>query len=339
MSIGWALRGSLGGGPLNAMIPGALWAMAVALVRKWTAREASLFVGLAAIGIGLGGQETYSQTINLLSEPDTRLWGLLGLAVKGMVWGMLGAAMISLAWLKPKRPLTLSLVLLVATQFGWQFLNQPKLIYFSNRFIQPRQELWAGLGCSALALLLLLRHPIASRLALWGVLGGAIGFSSGSLFHLVPVSGFPATVLMELSFGLVLGACLHFALPEESPAPADPLQGWQHFSYPLLAVITIAVNLYLPVRFGFTAVVAILLLIPPRYPQLGWILGFSVTLATACFELYNTHPMWAIALAFAPQALLAWWLTHRETFILPALLLLLGCCTWISALQNFPLLR
>ncbi len=76
-------------------------------------------------------------------------------------------------------------------------------------------------------------------------------------------------------------------------------------------------------RFSFTAAVAILLLILPRYPQLGWTLG----------------PTWAIALAIAPQSLLAWWLGHREIFNLQAMLLLLGCCTWIYALQNFPILR
>ena len=339
MSIGWAIRGSMGTDPLAAMIPGALWAMAVAFARKWTAREASLFVALAALGIGLGGQETYSQTIELLREPDTRLWGLLGIAIKGMVWGMLGGALISLAWLTPRRPITISLLLLVATQFGWQFMNQPKLIYFSNRIIQPRQEIWAGLAFSAIALLLLLRHPIANQLALFGAIGGAIGFSSGSLFNLLPLSGFPATKLMELSFGLLLGGLLYLAVPEEAPAPADPVAGWQHFTYPLLAALTIAVHLYLPVRFSFTSAVAILLLILPRYPQLGWTLGFSVTLAAACFELHKTHPTWAIALAIAPQSLLAWWLGHREIFNLQAMLLLLGCCTWIYALQNFPILR
>ena len=335
MSIAWALRGSLGGGPLAAMIPGALWAMAVASARKWNAREASLFVGVAAIGIGLGGQETYSQTVGLLREPDTRLWGLLGLAIKGMVWGLLGGSIISLAWLTPKRPLTVSLVLLVATQFGWQFLNQPKLIYFSNRIIQPRQEIWAGLGFSALALLLLLRHPIANRLALFGAIGGAIGFSFGSLFTLVPVSAFPGLKLMELSFGLALGAFLYFAIPSEAPLSAAPLKAWQHFSYPVLAAITIAINLYLPVRFSFTAAAAILLLILPRYPQLGWTIGFSVTLAAACFELHATHEFWAIALAVAPQALLAWWLASRKTFNLHAMLLLLVCCVWIWKLQSF----
>lgn len=63
MSIGWALRGSIGGGPLGAMIPGALFAMAVAHQRKWTAREAALFVGLSAVGIGLGGQMTYGLSL------------------------------------------------------------------------------------------------------------------------------------------------------------------------------------------------------------------------------------------------------------------------------------
>ena len=101
---------------------------------------------------------------------------------------------------------------------------------------------------------------------------------------------------------------MYLAVPEEAPASADPVAGWQHFLY--------------PVRFSFKSAVAILLLILPRYPQLGWTLGFSVTLATA-------HPTWAIALAIARQSLLAWWLGHREIFNLHAMLLLPGCCTWI----------
>ena len=106
-----------------------------------------------------------------------------------------------------------------------------------------------------------------------------------AFFNLLPISEVPATKLMELSFGLLLGGLLYLAVPEEAPAPADPVAGWQHFTYPLLAALTIAVHLYLPVRFSFTSAVAILLLILPRYPQLGWTLGFSVTLAAACFEL------------------------------------------------------
>ena len=339
MSIGWALRGSIGGGPLGAMIPGALWAIGIAYQRKWTAGQASFFVGLSALAIGLGGQMTYGQTIGLLREPDTRLWGLLGLTLKGAIWGLLGGAVMSLALLMPKRPLTISLVLMVATQLGWQFVNQPKLIYFSNRVIKPREEIWAGLGLSALALILLLRRPVIYRLAGYGALGGAIGFGAGSLFNLVPVAGFPGWKMMEFSFGFVLGTLLHFAVPPEAPEEAGAPKAWHVWCYPLLAVFTVGVDLYLSVRFAFTAVVAMLLLVLPRHPQLGWGLGVSVTLAAACAELYQSHRVWAVALAIGPAALLGWWQLHRSVFHREALALLLGCCCWIYALEYFPFLR
>ncbi len=331
MSIGWALRGSIGGGPLGAMIPGALWAMAIARRRRWTINEASLFAGLCALGIGLGGQETYGQTIELLRDPATRLWGLAGLTLKGAVWGLLGGVVISLAWLLPKRALTPALLLVVATQVGWQFINHPKLLYFSHPYLQPREEIWAGHLLSALALLGYLRSPIANKLALFGALGGAFGFGAGSLFNLVPLANFPGWKCMEFSFGLVLSAALSIAVPKEAPQQADgpaPL-----FAYPLLAAVVIGIELNLSVRFAYSAATALLLLGLARYPQLGWPLAFSVTLAAACLDLYKVYPAWAVAFAILPQALLP------RLSILQAMVTLLACCCAIYALEYFPLFR
>ncbi len=339
MSIGWALRGSIGGGPLGAMIPGALWAMAIAHQKKWSASQASLFIGLCTLGIGLGGQMTYGQTIGLFREPDTRLWGLLGLTVKGAIWGLLGGVIISLAWLMPKRPVRVSLFLMVATQAGWMLINQPKLIYFSNRLIRPREEIWAGLALSALAVLLLVRNPIAYRFALWGTLGGALGFGGGTFFNLVPSTDFPGWKMMEFTFGLILGALLTKAVPDTTPIEARPWKAWHQVSYPLLALFTVGVDLTLQLRFAFTAVTAVLILILTLAPQLGWTLGLSVTLAAACWELYQTHPNWAIALAILPPAILAWWQSREENFQLKAMLLLLLTCCWIYCLEYFPILR
>ena len=58
-----------------------------------------------------------------------------------------------------KLPVTLLLpvgfsVMAVATQIGWKFINEPKLIYFSNLLDRPRPEIWAGLLLAALALAL-----------------------------------------------------------------------------------------------------------------------------------------------------------------------------------------
>lgn len=340
MSIGWALRGSIGGGPLGAMIPGALWAMAIAHQRGWNSRRAALFVGLSALGIGLGGQMTYGQTIGLLREVDTRWWGLTGLTVKGAVWGLLGGTVISLAWLMPSRPVRVSVALLGATQVGWMFINEPKLIYFSHPFIRPRPEIWAGLMLSAFAVLALLRNRMAFRLALFGAIGGAIGFGGGSFFNLVPVTGFPGWKMMEFTFGLVMGGAMYFAVPADSPIEAPAFGRFDLLSYPLWATLVIGVDLYLPVRFAYSAVAGLSLLALPRFPQTGWMLGFGATLAAACVELYEKqHPVWAVVLAIVPVCVVAWWQWTREDFARHAMWLLLGVCCWIYCLEYFPIFR
>lgn len=339
MSIGWALRGSIGGGPLGAMIPGALWGMAVAHRKGWNARQASLFVGLCAIGIGLGGQETYGQTIGLLREVETRWWGLAGLTLKGAVWGLLGGTVMSLAWVMPARPVRVSVLLLGATQAGWMFINEPKLIYFSHPFLKPRAEIWAGLLLSAVAVLVLLRARLAWRLALYGALGGAVGFGGGSLFNLVPVAGFPGWKMMEFAFGLVLGGVLWRAVPEEAPAEGPAFEGWNLLSYPVLGLLVVGVDLNLSVRFAYSVVVALLLLVLPRFPQLGWMLGFGVTLGAACYELYERQRVWGMVLGIAPVMVVGWWQLRRVDFAREAMVLLLGVCCWIYCLEYFPIFR
>lgn len=341
MSIGWALRGSIGGGPLGAMIPGALWAMAVAHQRGWNARRSAMLVGLSALGIGLGGQMTYGQTIGLLREVDTRWWGLTGLTLKGGIWGLLGGTIISLAWVMPKRAVTIALLLLGATQAGWMFINEPKLIYFSHPFIKPRPEIWAGLMLSALVVLLYLRSALAWRLALFGFVGGAIGFGGGSFFNLVPVKGFPGWKAMEWTFGLVMGLTMWFAVPKEAPEEGPKPGRWNVLSYPLWAAMVLCVDLMLPVRFAFTAVTALGVMGLQRFPASGYMLAFGVTLAAACLELgtEKMHPVWAVILAVLPIAVVAKWEQEREDFTAPAMWLLLAVCCWIYCLEYFPIFR
>ena len=58
MSLGWGLRGTIGGGPLGAMIPGAMIGLALCLLLG-REKNAGFVAGFAAIGVGFGGQETY----------------------------------------------------------------------------------------------------------------------------------------------------------------------------------------------------------------------------------------------------------------------------------------
>jgi hypothetical protein len=335
MSIGWALRGSIGGGPLGAMIPGALFAMAVAHQRKWTAREAALFVGLSAVGIGLGGQMTYGQTIGLLREVDTRWWGLTGLTVKGAIWGLLGGAVMALAWRMPKRPVVVALLLIGATQAGWVWVNEPKLIYFSHPTVKPRPEIWAGLLFSALAVMAYVRDRVVTRLALFGMVGGAIGFGGGSFFNLVPVAGFPGWKMMEFTFGLVLGAVMWFAVPEEKPIEARAFEPKDAAWYPLWTGVVVWGDLHAPGRFPYTLVTAVVLVLLPRFAESGWMLGWGATLAAACVELHETHVAWAWVLAIVPVGVVVWWQMKREQLARDAMWWLLAVCCWIYCLEYF----
>lgn len=222
MSLGWGLRGYIGGGPLGAMIPGALITLMLCQYLNYGARAAAVVVAFGTIGIGFGGEMTYGQTLGLLRSSETFWWGLTGTTLKGAVWGLLGGAMLGLgfaarhiAW----RHLLLALAcLLVGVIVGIHFINQPKLIYFSDPVNRPRDESWAGFLFGALAVLAYMRtfQPgfawIPARFALYGLIGGGIGFGGGSLllalrFH-VPQAWhwLPYWKFMEFAFGLVLGA-------------------------------------------------------------------------------------------------------------------------------------
>ena len=92
MSLGWALRGFIGGGPLGAMIPGAMVALALALLLKLPPGVTARAAAFGAVAVGFGGEMTYGQTVGFAGQAETMGWGLLGLAVKGGVWGLLGGA-------------------------------------------------------------------------------------------------------------------------------------------------------------------------------------------------------------------------------------------------------
>ena len=224
MSLGWGLRGYIGGGPFGAMIPGSLVALLLCQYLNYTARTAAVVVAFSALGIGFGGEMTYGQTLGLLRERDTLLWGLTGATLKGAVWGLLGGAVLGLGFIARQlawRHLILALLcLLVGVMAGIHFINQPKLIYFSDPLNRPRDESWAGFLFGALGLLAYLHAfqprlaTIASRFALYGMIGGAIGFGGGSLLlalqFQVPQSWrwLPYWKFMEFTFGFVFGAAL-----------------------------------------------------------------------------------------------------------------------------------
>jgi hypothetical protein len=60
-------------------------ALVLCLLLRRDGHHAGVIAAFGAVGIGLGGDMPYGQTIGLTLASDTRSWGLLGLFVKGAV--------------------------------------------------------------------------------------------------------------------------------------------------------------------------------------------------------------------------------------------------------------
>ena len=305
MSLGWGLRGSIGGGSLGAMIPGAMIGLVLCLLLNRHS-DAGLIAAFAAIGVGFGGQETYGQTVGLSLLPETFWWAILGFVIKGAVWGLLGGAFIGIA-LDRHRHTTAQLlagfgIMVLGTWLGWQYLNSPKLIYFSNRFDRPREELWAGLWLGGLLLLAWLRSRVPSLFALYGAIGGGIGFGVGA--SLQPLgravwAGMPLGwwKAMELTFGGLLGLAYvlcawrlrdQLAGAASTAAASHPLARRSFsggglpraFLAAILAIgFAIVAGQYVPVRFDYTIAGAVLASLVLFSESLAWQTAITATVA------------------------------------------------------------
>jgi hypothetical protein len=228
MLLGWGLRGYIGGGPFGAMIPGAMVALSLAMLLKLSVETTSVLVVFAAVGIGLGGEMTYGQTLGFLRNPETMWWGTLGTTVKGAVWGLLGGTVLALGLiykkLSAKTIIVAYLLMLAGMLAGFKLINQPMLVYFSDPE-KPRPESWGALLIGALAMLAYLKYKLESvdfkiiaRIALWGLIGGGLGFGLGG-FWMVMGSYLSKDVIfdswwkaMEFTFGMLFGASLGLAV-------------------------------------------------------------------------------------------------------------------------------
>lgn len=267
MLLGWGLRGYIGGGPFGAMIPGAMVALCLALLLQLSVEATSVLVAFAAIGVGIGGEMTYGQTLGFLRNPETVLWGSLGTTVKGAMWGLLGGIIIALGFIHKKlkkKQVVFALLLLLAGMFtGFKLINQPMLIYFSDP-AKPRPESWAALLFGALFLYLYLRKIsdnqlifIINKFAIYGFTGGAIGFGLGSQW--MTLGNFLPTDLifkhwwksMEFSFGFLLGggyglaawSCRHviseIKSAEDHKTTFKPAPFWQDGIISLILILLI----------------------------------------------------------------------------------------------------
>ncbi len=224
MSLGWGLRGYIGGGPFGAMIPGGLVALILCQLLGTSLATAAVVVAFGTFGIAFGGNMTYGQTLGLIRGQETFWWGLLGTTLKGSVWGMLGGGVLGVGFatrfMARRHAFAVFAFMLIGIFIGLYWINQPKLIYFSDPVVKPRDESWAGFLLGALALLAAMQiwqrqlAWIPMRLAAYGAIGGGLGFGVGSLFLAlqgsVPESWqwLPYWKFMEFTFGFSFGAAL-----------------------------------------------------------------------------------------------------------------------------------
>jgi hypothetical protein len=358
MSLGWALRGFIGGGPLGAMIPGAMIGLALCrLLRRES--DAALVAAFAAVGIGFGGEETYGQTVGLSFLPETYWWALLGFAIKGAAWGLLGGAMIGIAFTRVRYrtpDLVAGFGLLVAgTWAGWKLVNQPKLIYFSNRLDRPRAEVWAGLILGGILLLLWLTRRgggrMPARFALWGALGGGVGFSAGAAIQvwgrpILPVFPLGWWKVMELTFGAVLGLAFGWcawrnrdelaAVKQTAPAALKlPCAVY-------MAVTAIGIRLWLEpalhTRFNYVIVGAILLSLALRSRTLCWQIAITLTVWAFAYDLLKGKPalpqwpLWTFVIAITLATVL---MTARAPRTVPMFLWITWTAVAVSLLKSF----
>jgi hypothetical protein len=338
MSLGWGLRGSIGGGPLGAMIPGAMIGLVLCLLLGRRS-DAALIAALGAIGVGFGGQETYGQTVGLSLQPETFWWAILGFAIKGAVWGLLGGAFIGIALDRiPRKRAIIGFALMVAgTWVGWQLINVPKLIYFSNRLDRPREELWAGLWLGGLLMLVWLRARVPTWFALYGLIGGGIGFAFGAslqpwgrdVWAAMPLGWWKA---MELTFGALLGAAygvcawrFREAL-EDSPKAETPAPR----SYVAVAFAAVAIVLVIlagevfPLRFNYTLAGAVLGSLVLYSSALAWQTAITATYAAFTWDLIEHQQLlpapaawaWAAATTAAVSLIAARYSRPHTLFLL-----------------------
>ncbi len=341
MMLGWGLRGFIGGGPLGAMIPGAMVALALCLTRGIAPSARACAFG--AIAISFGGEMTYGQTVGMANALDTRAWGILGLSLKGAIWGLLGGGVLSLGFTRiaPKLLAQIGVVLTAATWFGWKLINHPKLIYFSNRLDRPREEVWAGFLLAGLVLILW--QPHTRRFALWGALGGGIGFGLGGALQALGIQHFgrqyPWWKGMEFTFGLLFGLALGHAAkqlsPSDEPNPA-PAPIWQQL---LMATLLMALLfrdfLTFHLRFDSLLFGLIALWLVTLKPRAYWQLGLTVTVAATAFDLARvskapTHYAIAASVSFIFAIIVA-----RYAHSAATALLLLTWSTTVIATAKF----
>ena len=207
--LGWGIRGQYGH-ETGAMIAGLLVSLTLVLLHcpGGISLRLARAVAWGTIGVAFGGSMTYGQTVGLTHDAalvgnwEALRWGMLGLSLKGALWiggcglflgmGLSGKTYraVDWAWIMAGM-IGLALV-------GMRYFNEPfdpaarvlPRVYFSAdwRFLpgaelKPRPEVWGGMLLALVGAVLYVGvargDRLALRLALFAMLGGAIGFPLG----------------------------------------------------------------------------------------------------------------------------------------------------------------
>lgn len=208
--LAWGIRGQYGH-ETGAMLAGLLVGLTLTLLLCPHAKRLAVAraVALCTVAIGIGGSETYAQTIGLTQNPpvlgnwEALRWGMLGLAVKGSLWIGFGGIFLGMGLggvrYRPLEMLLVMLGLIGLSYVGYRLLNEPfdpenkvlPRIYFSADWywepgtdnLKPRREFWGGLWLALAGLIAytggVRRDALALHMGLWGILGGAVGFPFG----------------------------------------------------------------------------------------------------------------------------------------------------------------
>lgn len=348
MMLGWGLRGFIGGGPFGAMIPGAMVALALCLLTP--RRDVAMLAAFAAIGVGIGGEMTYGQTVGFIVKAETFWWGLLGLALKGAVWGALAGAVIGLGFTpRPLLVLGSAAVMSLATWVGWKFVNEPKLIYFSDPINKPRPEIWAGFLLAAIALAGYLawsgKLQPAARFALAGFIGGGIGFGGGGAIQglgkiFTPQLNLHWWKYMEFFFGFCFGWALawawkHSALPADEDLPEATPAAWMEMSFAaFLTAGLFWLSWNTPVRFAYLLTGGAALYLVTRYRWMAKHLAYTVTFTGVALDLARYWsreykrgaPEPAYAVAVLASVLFSWYIIRWNNDARRTLEVLMWAC-------------
>ena len=346
ISLGWGLRGTIGGGSVGAMIPGTMLGLVLGHLLRLPNTSLALFTAFCSLGIGLGGQETYGQTIGLLRSWDTAAWGMLGLTVKGSVWGFSAAALIWIGTpangLKPAEKWLAIALFTLLTLAGWQLVNHPKLMYFSDRLNKPREEVWFGQFLGPLATLIYLTtKPYRSQMLRFmasGLVAGGFGFGFGSLWLLMgshlpaPYHQGPWWKLMEFSFGAWLGLGFTLAadyLPNQPSSQIPAQNNGNGRTSPgnfaaafILVCAAVTANYFSSFRLNFTLLAPALLAIIFIMPEMAWHVALSFTIVgfvrDVLLDLGEAKVIslqhWQMLLLIIGTVALVEWYTRRPGF-------------------------